>query len=192
MLPQVRSRSQVPSGNSTPASIPIPFPSVLFVVSSIMSKFDAMFPRVGSPCSDKDIDKSMATLPKSNRGTGKELTKNLSIATASLEFKFGVMSELTICNSSGKVKDRNFASNKIADIFCNNGRIMRCLVDCVKQFDMLDVTTIPSLLNKTATTNSGKCGGQTIDMLDNVKTLCLEDIQEYTSDILKFDKTDGT
>ena len=69
---------------------------------------------------------------------------------------------------------------------------MRCLMDCVKQFDMSDATTIPSLLNKTATANSGKWGGQTVDMLDNVKTLCLEDIQEYTSGILKFDKTDGT
>ena len=66
---------------------------------------------------------------------------------------------------------------------------MRCLMDCVKQFDMSDATTIPSLLNKTATANSGKWGGQTVDMLDNVKTLCLEDIQEYTSGILKFDKT---
>jgi hypothetical protein len=65
-------------------------------------------------------------------------------------------------------------------------------MDCVKQFDMSDATAIPSLLNKTAATNSGKWGGQTVDMLDNVKTLCLEDIQEYTSDILKFNKTDGT
>ena len=77
--PQVRSHSQVPSGNSTPASIPIPFPSVPLIVSSIMSKFDAMFPGLGSPCSDKDIAKSMAMLAKSNRGTGKELTKNLSV-----------------------------------------------------------------------------------------------------------------
>jgi hypothetical protein len=157
-----------------------------------MSKFDVMFPGVGSPCSDKDIAKSMATLSMSNRGTGKELTKNLSIATASLEFKFGVMSGLTIHNSSGKVEDGNYALNEIADIFCNNGCVMRCLMDRVKQFDMLDATTITSLLNKTVAANSGKWGGQTVNMLDNVKTLCLEDIQEYTSAILKFDKTDST
>ena len=161
-------------------------------MSSIMSKFDAMLPGVGSPCFDKDIAKSMATLVKSNCGTGKELTKNLSVATASLEFKLGVMSGLTIHNSSGKVEDRSYASNEITDIFCNNGCVMCCLMDCVKQFDVSYVTTIPSLLNKTATTNSGKWSGQTVNMLDNIKTLCLEDIQEYTSDILKFDKTDGT
>ena len=54
-----------------------------------MSKFNAMFPGVGTPCSDKDIAKEMATLAKANRGTGKDLTKNLSLATtASLEFEF--------------------------------------------------------------------------------------------------------
>jgi hypothetical protein len=133
-----------------PASIPIPSPSVPLVVSSIMSKFNAMFPRVRITCTDEDIAKSMATLAKSNRSTEKELTKNLSIATASLEFKSGVTSGLTIHNSYGKVEDGNYALNKFADIFCNNGRVMRCLMDCVKQFDMLDVTTIPSLLNKHA------------------------------------------
>ncbi len=56
-----------------------------------MSKFDAMFPRVGTPCSDEDIAKEMATLAKANRGRGKELAKNLYLATASLEFKFGVI-----------------------------------------------------------------------------------------------------
>ena len=51
------------------------------------SKFDNMFPSVGTPCSDEDIAKEMATLAKANRGTGKELAKNLTLATASLEFK---------------------------------------------------------------------------------------------------------
>jgi hypothetical protein len=37
-----------------------------------MSKFDAMFPGVGTPCSDEEIAKEMATLAKANRGTGKE------------------------------------------------------------------------------------------------------------------------
>ena len=135
----------------------------------------------------------MATLAKSNHGTGKELTKNLSIVTASLEFKFRVTRGLTIRNSSGKVEDRNYtSSNEIADIFCNNGPVMRCLMNRVKQFDMPNATTISSLLNKTAVANSGQWGGQTGNMLDDVKTLCIEDIQEYTSDILKFDKTDGT
>jgi hypothetical protein len=42
-----------------------------------MFTFDAMFPRVGTPCSDEDIAKEMASLAKANRGTGKELA-NLS------------------------------------------------------------------------------------------------------------------
>ena len=54
-----------------------------------MSKFNAMFPGVGTPCSDKDIAKEMATLAKVNHGKGKDLTKNLFLATtASLEFEF--------------------------------------------------------------------------------------------------------
>ena len=53
-----------------------------------MSKFNAMFPGVGTPCSDEDIANEMATLAKANHGTGKDLTKNLSLATtASLEFE---------------------------------------------------------------------------------------------------------
>ena len=47
-----------------------------------MSKFDAMFPGVGTPCSDDNIAKEMATLAKANCGTGKELAKNLFLAMA--------------------------------------------------------------------------------------------------------------
>jgi hypothetical protein len=91
-----------------------------------------MFPRVGTPCSDEDIAKEMGTLTKGNCRTGKELAKNLSLATASLEFNFGVTNELTICYSSGKIEDGNYSSNKIADIFSNNGHVMHCLMDCIK------------------------------------------------------------
>ena len=103
-----------------------------------MSKFDAMFPGVGTPFSDEDIAKEMATLAKTNHGTGKDLAKNLSLATASLEFKFGITNGLTIRNSSGEIEDGNYSSNEIADIFSNNGRVMRCLMDRIKQFDMQD------------------------------------------------------
>jgi hypothetical protein len=91
-----------------------------------------------------------------------------------LEYKFGVTNGLTICNSTGEFEDRNYASNKIAEIFCNNRRVMHCLMDCVKQFDMSDATTIPGLLIKTAAANNGKRGGQTVDMLEDIKTLSLE------------------
>jgi len=116
-----------------------------------MTKFDAMFPAVGTPCSDEDIAKEMATLAKGNRGTGKDLAKNLSLATASLEFKFGVTNGLTIRNSSGEIEDGNYSSNEIADIFSNNGRVMRCLKDRVQQFDMQDAIMIPKLVDKTLT-----------------------------------------
>jgi len=157
-----------------------------------MSKFDAMFPGVGTPCSDEDIAKEMATLAKANRGTGKELAKNLSLATASLEFKFGVTNGLTIRNSSGEIEDGNYSSNEIADIFSNNGRVMRCLMDRVKQFDMQDAIMIPTLIDKTLDANKGKWAGPTTDMLEDVKTLTLDEVKEYASDILKFDKPNGT
>jgi hypothetical protein len=110
-----------------------------------MTKFDAMFPAVGTPCSDEDVAKEMATLAKGNHGTGKDLTKNLSLATASLEFKFEVINGLTIRNSSGEIEDGNYSSNEIADIFSNNGSVMRCLKDRVQQFDMQDAIMIPKL-----------------------------------------------
>ncbi len=66
-----------------------------------MSKFNAMFPGVGTPCSDKDIAKEMATLAKANRGTGKDLTKNLSLATMPhWNSSFGVTNGLTLHNSN--------------------------------------------------------------------------------------------
>jgi len=132
----------------------------------------------------------MKTLP--NRGTGKDLAKNLSLATASLEFKFGVTNGLTIRNSSGEIEDGNYSSNEIADIFSNNGRVMRCLMDRIKQFDMQDAIMIPKLVDKTLSANSGKWAAPTTDMLEDVKTLTLDAVKEYTSDNLKFDKTDGT
>ena len=156
------------------------------------SKFDNMFPSVGTPCSDEDIAKEMATLAKANRGMGKDLAKNLSLATASLEFKFGVTNGLTICNSSGEIEDGNYSSSDIADIFSNNGRVMRCLMDRVKQFDMQDAILIPTLVDKSLAANNGKWAGPTTDMLEDIKTLLLDAIKEYTSDTLKFDKTNGT
>ncbi len=117
--------------------------SALSTMSTNVSKFDTMFPGVGTPCSDEDISKEMATLAKSNRGTGKELAKNLALATASLEFKFGVTNGLTIRNSSGEIEDGNYSSNKIANIFSNNGHDMQCLMDCVKQYNMQDAILIP-------------------------------------------------
>ena len=69
------------------------------------------------PLAHEDIAKEMATLAKANRGTGKDLAKNLSLATASLEFKFGVTNGLTIRNSSGEIEDGNYSSNEIARPF---------------------------------------------------------------------------
>jgi hypothetical protein len=149
-----------------------------------------MFPGVGTHCSDENIAKEMATFAKANCGTGKELAKNLSLATASLEFKFGVTNGLTIRNSSGKIEDGNYSSN--ADIFSNNGRVMRCLMDHVKQFDMQDEIMIPKLIDKALDANKGKWSGPTTDMLEDVKTLTLDEVKEYASDILKFDKSNGT
>ena len=121
------------------------------------SKFDNMFPSVGTPCSDKDIAKEMATLVKVNLGMGKELTKNLSLATALLEFKFRVTNGLTISNSSGEIKDGNYSSNDIANILSNNGRVMGCLMDHVKQFDMQDAILITKLVDKSLlAANNGK------------------------------------
>jgi hypothetical protein len=104
----------------------------------------------------------MPILAKANCRTGKELTKNISPATASLEFKFGVTNGLTIRNSSGKIEDGNYSSNEIADIFSNNGRVMRCLMDWVKQFDMQDAIMIPKLMDKTLPANIGKWTGPLI------------------------------
>ncbi len=123
----------------------------------------------------------MATLAKANCGTGKELAKNLSLAMASLEFKFGVTNGLTIHNSSGEIEDGNYSSNEIADIFSNNGRVMRCLMDCVKQFDMQDAIMIPKLIDKALDVNKGKWSGPTTDMLEDVKTLTLDEVKEYAS-----------
>jgi len=134
----------------------------------------------------------MATLVKVNRGTGMDLAKNLSLATASLEFKFGVTNRLTIHNSSGEIEAGNYSSNEIVDIFSNNGHIMCCLKDCVQQFDMQDVIMIPKLVDKTLAANSGKWASPTTDMLKDVKTLTLDAVKEYTSDTLKFDKANGT
>ncbi len=143
-----------------------------------MTEFNAMFPGVGTPCSDEDIAKEMATLAKANRGTDKELAKNMSLATASLEFKFGVTNGLTIYNSNGKIEDGNYSSNEIANIFSNNGCIMHCLMDQVKQFNMQDAIMIPKLVDKTLSANKGKWTRPTTDMLAYVKTLSLYEVKE--------------
>ncbi len=65
------------------------------------------------PCSDKDIAKDMVTLTKSNCGTRIELAKNLALATASLEFKFGVTNGLIIRNSSGEIEDEIILATRL-------------------------------------------------------------------------------
>ena len=73
-----------------------------------------------------------------------------------LEFKFGVTNGLTIRNYSGEIKDGNFSSNDIANIFSNYGPVMRCLMDRVNQFDMQDAILIPKLVDKSLGANNGK------------------------------------
>jgi hypothetical protein len=109
-----------------------------------------------------------------------------------LEFKFEVTNGLTIRNYSGKIKDGNCSSNDIADIFSNYGRVMRCLMDRVKQFDMQDAILIPMLVDKSLGANNRKWAGPTTAMLEDVKTLSLDAIKEYSSDTLRFDKANGT
>jgi hypothetical protein len=69
---------------------------------------------------------------------------------------------------------------------------MHCLMDRVKQYDMQDAVMVPTLINKTLNANKGKWGGPTMDMLKDVKTLSLDNIKEYSLDILKFDQANGT
>ena len=69
---------------------------------------------------------------------------------------------------------------------------MRCLMDCVKQFDMQDAILIPALVDKSLAANNGKWAGPTTNMLEDVKTLSLDAMKEYTSDTLKFDKVNET
>jgi hypothetical protein len=65
-------------------------------------------------------------------------------------------------------------------------------MDHAKQYNMQDAILIPKLIDKTFNANKGKWGGPTTDMLKDVKTLTLDKVKEYFSDILKFDKTNGT
>ncbi len=51
---------------------------------------------------------------------------------------------------------------------------------------------ISMLVEKTLPANKGKWTGPTTDMLEDIKTLSLDEVKEYASDILKFDKTNGT
>ena len=51
---------------------------------------------------------------------------------------------------------------------------------------------IPKLVDKTSAANSGKWAAPTTDMLEDVNTLTLDAVKEYTSDTLKFDKANGT
>ena len=107
---------------------------------------------------------------------------------------FRVTNGLTIRNSSGEIEDGNYSSNEIADIFSNNGRVMRCLKDRVQQFDVQDAIMIPKLVDKTLAANSGKWASPTTDMLKDVKTITLDAVKEYAYDTLKlkFDKANGT
>jgi hypothetical protein len=158
----------------------------------MLSKFDAMFQSVGTPCMEAEIAQEMATLPKGNGGSGKDLVKNINYATALSEFKFGVTSGLIIQNTHGEIEVGNYASNEIANIFSNNSRVMCCLMDQVKQYDMEDATNIQTLIDDSMDANKGKWGAPTINMLKDVKTLSMENVKAYTFDVLKFDHKNGT
>ncbi len=61
---------------------------------------------------------------------------------------------------------------------------MWCLMDHVKHFDMLVAVSILKLIDKTLGANKGKWGGPTTDMLEDVKTLALNEMKEYISDTI--------
>jgi hypothetical protein len=65
-------------------------------------------------------------------------------------------------------------------------------MDCVKQFHMQNAIMIPKHVDKTLPANKRKWTGSTTVMLDDLKTLTLDEVKKYASKIFKFDKANET
>ena len=122
----------------------------------------------------------------------KTLTKVRASATAPLQdgAVFKVMTAMGTGGATG-AENTDLETTEMALLYAANTHIYAKVKSRVKDFDMTSAALLYKVIDETASHPKDKYGGDPIDITNEVGTLSLEEVKEYSGDMMRFDLEDG-
>ena len=120
----------------------------------------------------------------------KTLHRIRDAATRALEKKLRVQSALgTGTEVTGEESD--LETTEVASVFAANTHVVDKISQVVKEYDLSSATEIRLVVDENKTHPSERYGTDTVDLLQEIGTHTLEQVKEYSGDVMLYDQKDG-
>ena len=142
---------------------------------------------------DAAIASSLSTHKKEDRASMdlKALNRVKYEATKQLDMIFKVQSALGTSGVKGE-ENPDLDTTVMATVFAENTHVLDKMSRVIEDYDMVSAIQIRKVADPTAThPANNKYEPDYIDLLKEIGTLDLDEVKEYSGDIMKFDKPDG-
>ena len=141
---------------------------------------------------DAAIASSLSTHKKEDRASMdlKSLNRVKYEATKQLDMIFKVQSALGTSGVKGE-ENPDLDTTVMATVFAENTHVLDKMSRVIEDYDMVSAIQIRKVIDPTARHPTAKYEPKYTDLLKEIGTLELEEVKEYSGDIMKFDKPDG-
>ena len=139
---------------------------------------------------DAELASSMSSHKKEDRKNmdAKTLTRVRDNATKTLDKQFKIQTAL---GTSGVVGEENpdLDTTEIAVVFAENTHVIEKLARVLEEFDMTSAIEVRLVEDSTKTHPTEKYGTKVIDLLRSIGELDLDQVKEYSGDVMLYDKS---
>jgi len=141
---------------------------------------------------DAAIASSLSTHKKEDRASMdlKSLNRVKYEATKQLDMIFKVQSALGTSGVTGE-ENPDLDTTVMATVFAENTHVLDKMSRVIEDYDMVSAIQIRKVADPTATHPRNKYETNYIDLLKEIGTLDLDEVKEYSGDIMKYDVADG-
>lgn len=143
---------------------------------------------------DTDIASSLSTHKKEDRAgmDAKTLQRVKDNATKVLDVKFKVQSALGTSGVKGE-ENPDIETSELAAVFAENTHVLEKVSRVVEEYDMISATQIRKVKHKNEVHPAKKYDENAfIDITKEIGTLTLDEVKEYSGDVMQYDVKDGT
>ena len=145
-----------------------------------------------SALSDTELAISLTSNKKEDRAgmDPKTLQRTRDTATRTLSKTFKVQTAL---GTSGVVGEENpdLETSEIAVVFSENTHVADMLGRVIKDYDITSAIEMRLVVNQDEVHPSKKYGDKTFDLLKDIGAIDIDQVKEYSGDIMLYDKKDG-
>ena len=141
---------------------------------------------------DAAIASSLSTHKKEERASMdlKTLNRVKYEATKQLDMIFKVQIALGTSGVKGE-ENPDLDTTVMATVFAENTHVLDKMSRVIEDYDMISAVQIRKVADATAVHPAKKYEPKSTDLLKEIGTLELEEVKEYSGDIMKFDVADG-